>query len=62
MDPERTISIIIMASVFGLVFSVWCICVFLWLGQTLARLKLVQKRLGIVKKDTDESETLRLWS
>jgi hypothetical protein len=61
MDPEQTITIIIMVSVFGLVFSIWCICVFLWLGQSLSRLKLVQKRLGIVKKETDESQTLRLW-
>ncbi len=50
-----------MASVFGLIFSVWCICVFFWLGKSLARLKLVQKRLGIVKKETEESQTLRLW-
>ncbi|MHC4704760.1 MAG: hypothetical protein ACYTFQ_29795, partial [Planctomycetota bacterium] len=61
MDPEQTITIVIMVSVFGLVFSIWCICVFLWLGQSLSRLKLVQKRLGIVKKETDESQTLRLW-
>jgi tight adherence protein B len=52
---------IIMLAVFGLVFSVWCICVFLWLGQYVTRLRSVQKRLGIVKEETDESRTLRLW-
>lgn len=61
MDLERTINIIVMAAVFGLVFSVWCICVFLWLSRTLARSKLVRKRLGIVEKETGESQTLRLW-
>jgi len=61
MDSEHIINIIVMATVFGLVFSIWCICVFLWLGQYLMRLQGVQKRLGIAKKETDESRTLRLW-
>ena len=61
MNRDQIIQIIIMASVFGLVLSVWCICVFLWLGQTLVRSKLVQKRLGIARKETEESQTLRLW-
>ena len=62
MSPEHLINIIVMVAVFGLVFSIWCICVFLWLGQYLIRLKIVQKRLGIVKKEeTNESRTLRLW-
>jgi tight adherence protein B len=61
MNPDQIINIIIMAAVFGLVLSVWCICVLLWLGQTLVRTKLVQKRLGIVRKETEESHTLRLW-
>jgi tight adherence protein B len=61
MDAERIINVIIMAAIFGLIFSVWCICIFLWLGQYLIRLQSVQKRLGIVKKETEESQTLRLW-
>jgi tight adherence protein B len=61
MDSENLINIIAMVAIFGLVFSVWCICIFLWFGQYLTRLQSVQKRLGIVKKDTDESKTLRLW-
>jgi tight adherence protein B len=61
MDSEHLINIIIMVAVFGLVFSVWCICLFLWLGQYLIRLRSVQNRLGIVKHETGESETLRLW-
>lgn len=50
-----------MVAVFGLVLSVWCICVSLWLGQYLMRLRSVRKKIGIVKHETDESETLRLW-
>lgn len=61
MDPERTINTIVMLAVFGLVFSVWCICLLLWLGQTLARTKLVRKKLGIAENATDEVQTARLW-
>ncbi len=61
MDSERIINIIVTAAIFGLLFSVWCICIFLWLGQYLIRLKSVQKRLGIVKKETEETQTMRLW-
>ena len=61
MKPENLVNIIVMGAVFGLVFSVWCICIFLWLGQYISRLQSVQKRLGLAKKETDESQTLRLW-
>ena len=61
MDLERIINIILIVSIFGLVFSVWCICIFIWLGQYLIRLQSVQKRLGIIKKETEETQTLRLW-
>jgi tight adherence protein B len=61
MNQQQLINIIAMMAVFGLVFSVWCICIFLWFGKYVSRLQSVQKRLGIVKKETDESHTLRLW-
>lgn len=61
MDQQQLINIIAMMAVFGLVFSVWCICIFLWFGKYLSRLQSVQKRLGIEKKETEESHTLRLW-
>ncbi len=61
MAPQQLIHYIVMAAVFGLIFSVWCICIFLWLGQSLARLQSVQKRLGLVKEEIGESHTLRLW-
>jgi tight adherence protein B len=61
MNQQQLINIIAMMAVFGLVFSIWCICIFLWFGKYLSRLQSVQKRLGIVKKETGESHTLRLW-
>jgi len=63
MDSHKLINIIVMAAVFALVFSLWCICVFLWVVQYLRRLQTVQKRLGIgAKEQTNESKVLQLWS
>ena len=61
MNSADIINIVIVVAVFGLVFSIWCICVLLWLGQYLTRLKTVQKKLGIVRKESEESKTIRLW-
>jgi tight adherence protein B len=61
MNQQQLINIITMMAVFGLVFSIWCICIVLWFGKYVSRLRSVQKRLGIVRKETDESHTLRLW-
>ncbi len=55
-------NIIILVTVFALVFSLWCFCVFVWLGQYLSRLKNIQQRLGLITSETaDESKMLRLW-
>ena len=63
MDPHKLINVIVMTTVFALVFSFWCICVFLWLTQYLRRLQTVQKRLGIGEKvQSNESRVLQLWS
>lgn len=61
MDPEQTITVIVMVAAFGLVFSIWCICILLWLGQTLARSKSVRNRLGIARDTTDGAQTVQLW-
>jgi tight adherence protein B len=61
MNQQQLINVIAMMAVFGLVFSVWCICIFLWFGKYISRLQSVQKRLGIVKQESKESHTLRLW-
>ncbi|MGA2070599.1 MAG: type II secretion system F family protein [Sedimentisphaerales bacterium] len=57
-----TLNIIILVTVFVLVFSLWCFCVFAWLGHYLSRLKNIQQRLGLITSGTvDESKMLRLW-
>ena len=61
MNPEKTISLLINIAVFGLVFSVWGIGVFLWLGRYLFKLKGVRRRLGLTSEVEKDSETLRLW-
>jgi tight adherence protein B len=61
MSQQQLINMIAMMAVFGLVFSIWCICILLWFGKYISRLKSVQNRLGIVRKETDETHTLRLW-
>jgi len=61
MDPAGAINKVVTIAVFGLVFSIWCICVLFWLGRYLVRLKVVQRRLGVAAKESDESRTLRLW-
>ena len=61
MEIERLINIFVIVYIFVLFFSIWCICIFLWLGQYLIRIKSVQKRLGILKKESEESKTFRLW-
>ena len=48
-------------AVFGLVLSIWCIGIFLWMGRYLFRLQIVRRRLGISSKTEGDSETLRLW-
>lgn len=57
MDVNFFISI----TVFGLVMSVWCIGVLLWLGRYLFKLEGVRRRLGLTTKAESDSETLRLW-
>lgn len=61
MDIEVIINRIITLSVFGLALSLWCIGVFLWLWRYLAKLKSVQRRLGIAPETSQDSEVLRLW-
>ncbi|MFH1371883.1 MAG: type II secretion system F family protein [Planctomycetota bacterium] len=62
MKAAFILNIIILVTVFTLVFSLWCFCVFVWLGEYLVRLKKIRQRLGLAKReDTDESKMLRLW-
>ena len=61
MNQQQLINVITMIAIFGLVFSIWCICIVLWFSKYIISLRSVQNRLGIVKKETGESHTLRLW-
>lgn len=62
MKAELILNIVILVTVFALVFSLWSFCVFVWLGKYLSRLKSIQKRLGLIKSETaEESKMMRLW-
>jgi tight adherence protein B len=62
MKAELILNIIILVMVFVLVSSLWCFCVFVWLGKYLSRLKGIQQRLGLIKSETaEESKMMRLW-
>lgn len=58
---DNSLNILINITVFGLVLSVWCIGIFLWLGRYLFKLEAVRRRLGISSDVEKDSETLRLW-
>ena len=55
------INLIFSIIIFGLVLSIWCIGMFLWLGRYLMKLEGVRRRLGISSQGEKDSETLRLW-
>lgn len=61
MNPQQLIRIILMTSVFVLVFSGWTICVILWMVQYARRRKRLQRRMGILDEETRKTETLQLW-
>ena len=63
MGPERLINVVIMVFVFGLIFSVWGICICLWIVQYLRKVHSAREKLGIDggKGGKDESGMLRLW-
>jgi len=61
MDIEKALNLFIAVTVFGLVLSVWCICVFMWLGQYLSRVRKIQLRLGLGQAETAETKIMTLW-
>ena len=61
MNPDDLLRNVVMVSVFGLVFTVWCICVVLWTVQYFARRKRIRGRLGMEVDGVDQERTLRLW-
>jgi tight adherence protein B len=62
MGSEQTLNAIISVAVFGLVLSLWTICIVLWAGQYLLRLQVTRKRLGIAgTAETVEGKAVQLW-
>jgi tight adherence protein B len=61
MTAQELLNLILMGSVFVLVFSGWTICVLLWLVQSLRRRSRLQQRMGVLDARTRTVETLRLW-
>lgn len=56
------LNIIVLTAVGLLVFSLWCICVFVWIVEYLFRLKKIKRRLGLTSPESEDSRILRLWS
>jgi len=61
MNPQQLVNMVLMVSVFVLVFSAWTICVVLWMVQYARRRKRLQRRMGFVHNETSKAETLQLW-
>jgi tight adherence protein B len=60
MTPQQLIHTVLILSIFVLVFSIWTICVLLWVAQYLRRRRRLQLRLGF-DDDSRRSDTLQLW-
>lgn len=61
MNRDQLVDTIVTISVFGFVFSLWCICVVLWIVQYIMRTRRMHKRLGISGVSDSQFETLSLW-
>lgn len=62
MNSEKILNFIIMVLVFGLFFSVWGVCICLWIVQYMRKVRLARTKLGIDNQTkNDESSILRLW-
>ncbi|MBN1787407.1 MAG: type II secretion system F family protein [Sedimentisphaerales bacterium] len=63
MSPDKLVNVVIMLLVFGLIFSVWGICICLWIVQYLRKARSARAKLGLDDKQEgeDESSMLRLW-
>jgi tight adherence protein B len=60
MGPEQLIYRVLIVSIFVLVFSVWTICILLWMVRYLRRRRQLQLRLGL-DETSRASDTLQLW-
>jgi tight adherence protein B len=60
MGPHQLINTVLIVSIFVLVFSIWTICVLLWVVQYLRRRKRLELRLGF-DDEARRHDTLQLW-
>jgi tight adherence protein B len=61
MNPQQLVNLVLMGSVFVLVFSGWTICVVWWTVQYSRRRKRLQRRMGYADDEARRTETLQLW-
>ena len=62
MSSEKILNFIIMILVFGVFFSVWGICICLWIVQYMRKVRSAKTKLGIDNQTKkDESSILKLW-
>lgn len=61
MNPQQLVNMILMVSVFVLVFSGWTICVVLWMVQYSRRRKRLHQRMGYTDEETRKTDTIQLW-
>jgi tight adherence protein B len=60
MSPHPLIHTVLIISIFVLVFSIWTICVLLWMAQYLRRRRRLQLRLGL-DDESRRGDALQLW-
>lgn len=61
LDPQNIVTLVVTASVFGLVLSLWSLGVLLWSRRRSVHEAKVGKRLRTVEQGSDEKRVLRLW-
>jgi tight adherence protein B len=58
---QSTQDLIIAVSVFGLVFTLWLICFFIWYLRRSVRTHKIEERLGLLDPEMGQEKILRLW-
>lgn len=59
--PVDVLSLILVGSVFGLVFSLWCIVLLYWRAKRARQDRQIRERLGYGAALEDQARVLRLW-
>ncbi|MHC4441597.1 MAG: type II secretion system F family protein [Planctomycetota bacterium] len=62
LDQDNILNLVIKASVFGIILSLWMFFVFLWVTRRLSKINMVEKRMGLGDQEDDgKTRVLRLW-